>query len=228
MQWSPQQADALKRVGEWLKDRSGPQVFRLFGFAGSGKTTLAIHLAQDVCGSVVYGAFTGKGALDPAWVTGADQVLVGRNATRRRYNRRLREIAGHVGLFPQKGEKLVCLKNSKKKGLLNGELFTAGSNARDRKGKVHLSVLSEDGTPRKVVVLRQFFDVSDVAEIPYKERRGSDEFDYGYAMTVHKSQGSQWDEVCLFDESAAFRDMSHRWAYTGITRAAKRLTVVVD
>ena len=31
----------------------------------------------------------------------------------------------------------------------------------------------------------------------------------------------------LFDESGAFPDNRDRWLYTGVTRAAKRLTVVV-
>ena len=58
------------------------------------------------------------------------------------------------------------------------------------------------------------------------QRRQSDAFDYGYALTVHKAQGSQWDSVVLFDESWAFRDNRARWLYTGITRAAERLTIV--
>ena len=53
-----------------------------------------------------------------------------------------------------------------------------------------------------------------------------DEFDYGYALTVHKAQGSQWDDVMLFDESFAFREHRARWLYTGLTRAARKLTVV--
>ena len=62
---------------------------------------------------------------------------------------------------------------------------------------------------------------------PIALRRGSDEFDFGYALTVHKAQGSQWDDVVLFDESFAFREHRNRWLYTGITRAARRLTIVV-
>jgi len=46
-------------------------------------------------------------------------------------------------------------------------------------------------------------------------------------LTVHKAQGSQWDDVVLFDESGAFSDNRERWLYTGVTRAAKRLTVVM-
>ena len=47
-------------------------------------------------------------------------------------------------------------------------------------------------------------------------RRELDEFDYGYALTVHKAQGSQWDDVLLFDESFAFREHRARWLYTGL------------
>jgi ATP-dependent exoDNAse (exonuclease V) alpha subunit len=62
VEWSPQQDEALQSVSRWLKDRNGEQVFRLFGWAGTGKSTLAVHLAQGVK-SVKYAAFTGKAAL---------------------------------------------------------------------------------------------------------------------------------------------------------------------
>lgn len=62
MQWSAEQDAALKAVSAWLKARSGPQVFRLFGYAGTGKTTLARTLAEDA-GEVAFGAYTGKAAL---------------------------------------------------------------------------------------------------------------------------------------------------------------------
>ena len=65
--FTPHQDAALKAVAAWLKDGPGsrgtPQIFRLFGYAGTGKTTLARHLAEGVDGDVVFGAFTGKAAL---------------------------------------------------------------------------------------------------------------------------------------------------------------------
>ncbi|HPG03095.1 MAG TPA: ATP-binding domain-containing protein, partial [Beijerinckiaceae bacterium] len=79
---------------------------------------------------------------------------------------------------------------------------------------------------QRVGVIPQFFAGAD-EEIPYALRRESDEFDFGYALTVHKSQGSQWDNVYLFDESYAFREHRARWLYTGVTRAAETLTVVI-
>jgi len=62
--------------------------------------------------------------------------------------------------------------------------------------------------------------------LPWEQRKRYDEFDFGYVLTVHKAQGSQWDDVVLFDESFAFPESRARWLYTGITRAAKRLTLV--
>src|SRR4051812_26898894 len=64
--FTPHQDAALKAVAAWLKAKPGkgstPQTFRLFGYAGTGKTTLARHLAESVAGKVLYAAFTGKAA----------------------------------------------------------------------------------------------------------------------------------------------------------------------
>ncbi len=74
-------------------------------------------------------------------------------------------------------------------------------------------------------VLKQVFEEPDI-DIPWQLKRRHDDFDFGYALTVHKAQGSQWDEVVLFDESFAFREHRQRWLYTAITRAAETLTIV--
>lgn len=51
---------------------------------------------------------------------------------------------------------------------------------------------------------------------------------YGYAMTCHKAQGGEWNTVIVdFDSSRGARNaLFFRWAYTAITRAAKKLIVV--
>src|SRR3954466_1889635 len=65
--FSPEQDAALKSVSEWLKAKPGsgntPPLFRLFGYAGTGKTTLAKHIAENVDDKVLFAAFTGKAAL---------------------------------------------------------------------------------------------------------------------------------------------------------------------
>lgn len=172
----------------------------------------------------------GKADLDTAMVTGADQVLVGINRTRRRYNQRLRQLAGFEARYPQAGDKLVCLRNDPAKGLLNGSLWKVmTASAPASKPSVNLLVSPDDGdTDRgvaKIRLLKAAFDNPD-EEVPWQLKRRHDDFDYGYALTVHKAQGSQWDDVVLFDESFAFRDMRERWLYTAITRAAETLTIV--
>lgn len=60
MEFSSQQKEALRRTEAWL--RSSEQLFRLDGYAGTGKTTIARHLAEQVKGDVVFAAYTGKAA----------------------------------------------------------------------------------------------------------------------------------------------------------------------
>lgn len=158
----------------------------------------------------------------------ADQVLVGINRTRRRFNARLRSLRGFGEPLPMIGDKLVCLRNNRQKKLLNGGLWTVEKVVSKRKGRVKMICSSEDhveGQPTEVVVLDQFF-TGDEKDISWEAKKGTDEFTFGYALTCHKSQGSQWDNVYLFDESAAFREDRARWLYTGLTRAAERITVV--
>lgn len=52
------------------------------------------------------------------------------------------------------------------------------------------------------------------------------QFDYGYAISCHKAQGSEFDKVVLFDESKYFPGESKRWLYTAITRAKKKLIII--
>jgi exodeoxyribonuclease-5 len=52
-------------------------------------------------------------------------------------------------------------------------------------------------------------------------------FTYGYAITAHKSQGSEWDNVLVIEEGFPFDKEEHkRWLYTACTRAAKKLVII--
>jgi len=172
-----------------------------------------------------------KSELDPQRVLDADQVLVGRNNTRRAYNMRVRQRQNIEDVFPVAGDKLVCLRNNRKKGLFNGGLWRVKSRNTSRsKSRILGMRLSPDEDfghkVTKVSVRADCFE-GGIEQIAWEQRKPYDEFDYGYVLTVHKSQGSQWDDVVLFDESFAFQESRARWLYTGITRAAKRLSIVV-
>jgi len=157
-------------------------------------------------------------------------VLVGTNRTRRRYNQRLRELKGFTQAFPQAGDKLVCLRNDPSKALLNGSLWQVMTSSKETvKPGINLLVRPEDDDmdrgSAKIKLLKSVFDDPDL-EVPWQTKKRYDDFDYGYALTVHKAQGSQWNSVVLFDESYAFRETRERWLYTAITRAAERLVIV--
>jgi exodeoxyribonuclease V len=173
-----------------------------------------------------------RSGLDPDRVMRADQVLVGRNNTRRAYNLRMRQRQNIEDPLPVAGDKLVCLRNNRKKGLFNGGLWRVRSRTpgRSKTSRIMtMRVMPDEDFGHKVtkVSVRQDCFEGGIEAIPWEQRKPYDEFDYGYVLTVHKSQGSQWDDVVLFDESFAFQDSRARWLYTGITRAAKRLSVVV-
>src|SRR5262249_30333070 len=125
----------------------------------------------------------------------ADQVLVGRNLTRRNYNARLRHLRGYEGDTPEAGERLVCLRSNRVKGLLIGSIWSVASVGKTTPKDVKLSLTPEDpGGRRKsttVTVRREFFRGQEDT-LSWPERRESAEFDFGYALTVHKAQGSQW------------------------------------
>lgn len=53
------------------------------------------------------------------------------------------------------------------------------------------------------------------------------EFTYGYAITGHKSQGSEWDKVLVIEEKFPFDKIEHaRWLYTTVTRSSSKLVLV--
>ena len=72
---SPEQARRSPAIKDWFRHRRDEQqVFRVFGYAGSGKSTLTAHAIAELGldadgprpaarGGVLYGAFTGKAAL---------------------------------------------------------------------------------------------------------------------------------------------------------------------
>jgi exodeoxyribonuclease-5 len=172
---------------------------------------------------------TERKSLDPKAVTDADIIIVGKNDTRQKFNRRMREIAGKVDKLPSKGEPLICLRNDKEKRIFNGDILTV---ARTRSGKKSISLWMEDPEgmrpTTKVDVRKEFFDDDvEAGKIPFSQLRGTQQFTYGYAITCHKAQGSQWGNVCVFDESRTFREDRDRWLYTAVTRAAEHLTLVI-
>lgn len=158
---------------------------------------------------------------DKTTVFQADQLLVGRNDTRHTFNSRYRFLQGRNSNYPLPGDKLVCLRNNHELRLLNGSLWTVEECVDPDDGTLGLSLIGEEG---EKVVTTAHACIFNGEEPDWHERKEHDEFNFGYALTVHKAQGSQWDNVFLFDEWR--RADRAKWLYTGITRAAEKITVI--
>jgi exodeoxyribonuclease-5 len=182
-----------------------------------------------------YGNYGSSKVIRPAEVDrdevlNAEQILVGMNRTRRQYNGRIRALRNFTGQRPHIGERLVCLKNRHGKGLLNGGLWTVIDQMRsDDPAYVEMVVEPSDAGAARMPVdvkVHEYYFVGRENELEFHQIKGTEQFDFGYALTVHKSQGSQWDDVYVFDESEAFRSDAAKHLYTAITRAAERVTIV--
>lgn len=386
MDFSPGQVKAIDQVATWLGEPDGPQIFRLFGYAGTGKTTLAKHLAEQQNEEVVFAAYTGKAAsvlrrkgcpnsstihgliytvapvdadaieaiekklklasgdergklidakrelnkpkfilkdnalddfglvvIDECSMVGQDvgadllsfgckvlvlgdpaqlppiegggfftehtpdvllteihrqaqgnpvinlatmvrqglglkpgrygeslvqrrtittsaqlseaaQVICGTNKTRGHFNSLIRDAKNFTGVVPEVGEKIICLRNNHEEGLLNGTQWRVDSVKDEGAFLVlDLSDWDEPAKTKKEVKVHHF-DL-DLKDMPYYNRKRANEFTFGYTITCHKSQGSQWPDIFIQNESYCFRENSSRWLYTAITRAENKVVI---
>ncbi len=161
-------------------------------------------------------------------------ILTGYNASRIQLNKQMRQYFGFESEEPQASDKVICLKNNWEKGIYNGmvgTLRTVRSTEYEVRGSKCLEIEAdmEDGTLQYSgnVLATQFGVAESMAAILHKKDQ-VDLFDFGYALTVHKAQGSQAKQVLLFEERNKHMsdDDWRRWLYTGITRAEERLTIV--
>ncbi len=183
-----------------------------------------------------YGAVRILRGTPPDDALGVEQVIVGSNKTRVSFNRRIRALRGFKDEAPMIGERLVCRRNSRdERALCNGEILTVAKS---------FGVETIDFGDRRWsgVVVREFdaepIDVSGEVDMLaasaglYEPPTGDapddcDDLHYGYALTCHFAQGSQWASVLVKDESHFFRQDHTRWLYTAVTRAARELTLAV-
>ena len=118
----------------------------------------------------------GKDEVTQELVLGADQVLVGTNRTRRRYNQRLRELKGFNASYPQAGDKLVCLRNDHGQGPAQ-RLAVAGDDvvARDGEAGHQPAGLARETTIRTAAPPRSSCSRrpsrSPDAEIPWQQKQ---------------------------------------------------------
>lgn len=159
-------------------------------------------------------------------------AIVFTNALRHEINRSVREFKGwKEGTDPQVGEPLLVRRNNKTAGVSNGEIihFT-GFVQKPLKGFPSSWRITKINGVECIISV----DVLHGSEPPkYDDLKGLRmpfvECNFGYAMTAHAAQGSEFDATIVHWESALVRVMSNamriRWVYTSMTRSKQRLMI---
>lgn len=159
-------------------------------------------------------------------------VLCSYNNTRTEYNRRARNLLGFKGQLPQVGEKVICTYNQHGYKMMNGEQGVViryeeipekdiDSDEPDGMMLIVFKSLT-DGVERYAKFNPLSFDLDK--DVATTAMRGVGGFDFGYALTIHKSQGSEWLRVLIIEE--VLRGVSYaKLMYTAITRAIDYLSI---
>lgn len=167
------------------------------------------------------------------------QVIVGTNKNRWKQTRRMRKEGGFTDTLPHKGEPLIVCRNSRTfPALVNGtQVFSADNHgmAEDGMDRFLAHVFDEDGKRFSMFAYQGLFEehfgkIKNFStcskDRAFRSRIRDHQLDFGWAITCHKAQGSQWDECIVHDDSGSFREDADKWLYTAITRAAERLVIV--
>lgn len=179
----------------------------------------------------------------------SDQIICGLNKTRAKINDEMRLALGFEGL-PKSGDKLICTLNNwetfidgeARFNLVNGIIGTAIEPFYDMDAHMGFMQFKPDFLDENCPEALPF-DTGVFEDGEYRYKHGDtfakfdengeptdvftlNRFEYGYCISCHKAQGSEFDNVIIFDESFAFKEDKNRWLYTALTRARKKLILI--
>lgn len=184
----------------------------------------------------------------------ADQILVGTNATRVAINNQMRDLLGR-GDRPEAGDKVICLRNYWDNFATNDDPLVNGTigyidNIYESFNRIpswigggvikvlHADFISDSDADfgplqmdeKEILTGERCLDYKTIYRLMSNRRTQHlvpMEFTYGYAITGHKSQGSEWNKVLVLEERFPFEKEEHaRWLYTCVTRASEKLVLV--
>lgn len=158
-------------------------------------------------------------------------ILCGYNNTRIRLNAQIRKNLGFDFPLPQSGDRVICLKNNHQVGIYNGMLGTIDFIDKKNEDWYFAEInLDEEKNLYGGLISTKQFNSKETLNFANQGTRliKGDLFDFGYALTVHKAQGTQGKKVILFEERfpQSSDDDWRRWLYTAVTRAEEELYII--
>jgi len=193
-------------------------------------------------------------SLNTGMLQWADQILVATNATRVGINNQMRELLGR-GAQPESGDKIICLRNywdilaENDDPLVNGTIgyldnsFASFVQIPNWLGGHRIDIIQGNFISDSAAIFNNLKMDSKMIltgekcvdwKTAYKLNKNPKtlgllplEFTYGYAITCHKAQGSEWNKVLVLEEKFPFDKIEHaRWLYTACTRASEKLVLI--
>lgn len=154
-----------------------------------------------------------------------DQMIVAMNRTRVKFNKYVRKLQGRERQdSPSPGDRVICLKNNRQQGIYNGlqGILRVYALPSPSSPTAYAVVELDNGrTWEGDMVVAQFNNIKGLVDTD-KALWKHTHWDYAYAITCHKSQGSEWDKVLVLEERCPLWEMP-RWRYTAVTRASEEL-----
>ncbi len=195
-----------------------------------------------------------QSALNTGMLLWADQIICATNKTRTQINNNIRDLLGR-GDVPEDGDKVICLRNYWDYWANNGDYLVNGTIGYIDNVYASFNVIPYYYGGGMVNITRADFisDTNanygnlqmDTKEILTGERCLDNktiyrltksrkythlvpmEFTYGYCITCHKAQGSQWGKVLVIEENFPFDNLEHaKWLYTACTRSVEKLVLI--
>lgn len=198
-----------------------------------------------------------RSELNTGMLQWADQILVGTNNTRNAINNQMRQLLGREGgpqdgdkiiclrnyweIYSENMNALVngtigTLEDSYETAINIAPYRTVDNETRMKIITGHFKTDNEDifynlNMDKKLIMegtnILDWKTNFKMSKNPRTKHFIPMEFTYGYAITAHKSQGSEWDKVLVIEEKFPFDKEEHkRWLYTACTRASQKLVLV--
>ena len=176
-----------------------------------------------------------KADITPELLKDYDVIICGTNKTRNNLNTYIRErIYGRTQDYPVIGDKLICRENDWTFSvddvyLINGLIGYVTDidleSISDYTMKIDFKPEFMDNEFKNVTLDRIYMGLSPNDKRFY--RSNYHKFEYGYAITCHLSQGSQYNRVLVFNESFGTAEERRKWLYTAVTRAIDKVTILI-
>ena len=164
-----------------------------------------------------------------------DIIICWRRKTKHEFNQEALKRRNLKKRRLMEGMQVVCSQSNRHLHLWNGTIWTVkktGKRKQHTDGKIDKDYLTaecilidDEGDEKQAHLINSSFG-KDNFDMSHLKNENHAAFDYGYAITCHKAQGSQWERVAIYVDMPRWFDDYNQWLYTAATRAQKSLYVL--